>query len=40
MRENINKKFIKTAKDNQFDKLKKLLSQGADIHAYDYALRW
>ena len=33
----INKRFIGAARNNQLDELKKLLSQGADIHADDDA---
>ena len=37
----INKRFIKAARNNQIDKFKNLLSQGANIHANDdYALRF
>ena len=37
----INQQFIKAAQNNRLNKLKNLLSQGANIHAdADYALRW
>ena len=37
----INQRFIKAAQNNQIDKLKNLLSQGADIHTdNDFVLRY